>query len=242
MVVTGKMFLKLSLTVDDIFRKLERVKRLEKKKKLAKIRYENEIVRKYALIWKKNVFEGIGRQSYSMFVEAQKQAARFQRRKSSMTVDMDNLKEIRRQKEILEIKIDSLINGKDLLSKFKPSRNNALHTVKKVVSAVSVLSEEAKESKRDIIRSVDKRAHQVPSVSDSSYTRDDDTLKMPWIIRSLSDSGFESKEQEDRGEERGRRVNTALPRPTVRRTRETRRRELRQLAETKRLSLEPGAR
>ena len=105
LVVTGKMFLKLSLTVDDIFRKLERVKRLEKKKKLAKIRYENEIVRKYALIWKKNVFEGIGQQSYSLFVEAQKQAARFQRRKSSMTVDMDNLKEIRRQKEILEIRV-----------------------------------------------------------------------------------------------------------------------------------------
>ena len=160
-----------------------------------------------------------------------------------MTVDMDNLKEIRRQKEILEIKIDSLINGKDFLSKVRPARNNALHTVKKVVSAVSVLSEEAKESnKRDIIRSVDKRAHQAPSVSDSSYTREDDTLKTPWMIRSLSDSGFESKEQEDRGEERGRRVNTALPRPTVRRTRETRRRELRQLAESKRLSLEPGAR
>lgn len=241
------MFLKLSLTVDDIFRKLERVKRLEKKKKLAKIRYENEIVRKYANIWKKNVFEGIGQQSYSMFVEAQKQAARFQRRKSSMTVDMDNLKEIRRQKEILEIKIDSLLNGKDFLKPVKPARNNALHTIKKVVSAVSCLSEEANDSnkggKRDNIRSVDKRAHQAPSCSDSSYNRDDDTLKTPWMIRSLSDSGFESKEQEDRGEERGRRVNTALPRPTVRRTRETRRRrELRQLAETKRMSAEPGAR
>ena len=189
---------------------------MEKKKKLAKIRYENDIVRKYAAIWKKNVFEGIRQQSYSIFIEAQKQAARFQRRKSSMTVDMDNLKEIRRQKEILEIKIDNLINGKDFISKVfvKPARNNALHTVKKVVSAVSTLSDVANESTKEKKNSVvhvkaengirlpcllEDQTEQDKYCSDSSYTRDDTTQKTPWM-RSLSDSGFESKEQEERAE------------------------------------------
>ena len=260
------MFLKLSLTVDDIFRKLERVKRIEKKKKLARIQNENNVVRKYAQVWKQNVFEGIRQQPYSIFIEAQKQAARFGRRKSCMTVgDMDSLKEIRRQKEIIEMKIDCLINGKDSISKVfvKSTRTNALHKVQNVVSAASTFADEANESKKvDIGKNFSgavkvknengvrlpclwekheekKGEHHDIIYSDSSYTRDDDTLKTTWM-RSLSDSGFESKEQEEKIDRR--RVTTALPRPSKTRLGEIRRRELRQLAETKRLSAEPGAR
>ena len=203
---------------------------------MAKFRYENEVVRPYFALWKKNAFEGVRTQSYAVFIEAKKQAAQFQRRKSSFSVDMDNLIEIRRQKEIIEMKIDCLLNGKDSLSKMfsKPPRIDALHKVKRVVTAAATFSDEAKGSK-----SVKGREKQDKYCSDSSNTRDDDTMKNTWL-RSLSDSGFESKELEEARVE-ARRVTTAVARPAMR-IRETRRRELRQLAETKRMSAEPGHR
>ena len=212
-------------------------------------------------MWKKNVFEGIGQQPYSIFIEAQKQAARFDRRKTITTVDMDNLKEIRRQREIIDKKIDCLINGKDSISKVfvKSAITKALHKVQNIVSAASTFADEAKESKKvdkrdnfsDVVKVKDENGVRLPSLwekheekkgehhdkyySDSSY----ETLKTTWM-RSLSDSGFESKEQEEETDRR--RVTTALPRPSKARLGEQRRRELRQLAETKRLSAEPGAR
>ena len=237
-----QILLKLSRAVDDVFRKLERVKRFERKKKLAEIQRENEIIRKYADIWRKNVSEGIREQPYSIFIKAQKQAYRYRSRKSSGPVDLDNqedtnLEDIRKRREVIDLKIDFLINGKDSLSTVfaKPDdgkkRNNSLLTVKKVVSVVSTLVDDANK---------EKEREQVKYCSDSSFTKDDEALKTTWL-RSLSDSGFESKELEEKDRIAERRVTTAMPRPSKPRLRESRR-ELRQLAEAKRQSAESGSR
>ena len=49
---------KASESANDIFRKLERVKRVERKRKLEEIQRRNRIVEKYARLWKENVFSG----------------------------------------------------------------------------------------------------------------------------------------------------------------------------------------
>ena len=46
-------------SASDIFRKLERVKRVERKRKLEEIQRRNRIVEKYARLWKENVFSGV---------------------------------------------------------------------------------------------------------------------------------------------------------------------------------------
>ena len=59
---------KVSESASDIFRKLERVKRVERKRKLEEIQRRNRIVEKYARLWKENVFSGVAQNMNEYFL------------------------------------------------------------------------------------------------------------------------------------------------------------------------------